>query len=150
MISGPGEPLLILSAHRGGSAEGAENTIHAFNKAVDLGMNLLEMDVHLSRDGQVVIAHDSELGRMCGSQFAGRNLEEYAFDELPPFQREIPMHLTAGAYRLQDDEEGRFSLLEDLFESHRDLGHNRVLYSIDLKSRSDELVMKTNALIVKY
>ena len=51
MIRGPDEPLLILSAHRGGSAEAPENTICAFNKALDQGMNLLEMDVHLSKDG---------------------------------------------------------------------------------------------------
>ena len=68
-IKGPDEPLHILSAHRGGSAEGTENTLYAFQHAVDIGLNLMELDVHLSRDGQVVVAHDAELGRMCGSEF---------------------------------------------------------------------------------
>ncbi len=69
-IRGPDEPLMILSAHRGGSAEGTENTLYAFKNAVDQGMNLLELDVHLSKDGQVVVAHDGSLERMCGPEFA--------------------------------------------------------------------------------
>ena len=49
-IQGPDEPMPILSAHRGGSAEGTENTLFAFRNAVDQGMNLLELDVHMSKD----------------------------------------------------------------------------------------------------
>ena len=65
-IRGPDEPMLILSAHRGGSAEGTENTLYAFKHAVSVGMNLMELDVHMTRDGLPVVAHDSDLGRMCG------------------------------------------------------------------------------------
>ena len=66
LITDPEQPFKILSAHRGGSAERVENTIGAFKHAVSLDMNLLELDVHLSKDGEVVIAHDETLGRMCG------------------------------------------------------------------------------------
>lgn len=77
---------------------------------------------------------------MCGDQFEGKTLEEYNFADLPPFQREIPMHFATGAYKCKDDEEGRFDLLEDLFINHKDQGLNKVLYSLDLKTRNDELV----------
>ena len=50
-----------LYAHRGASAERPENTLPAFERALELGMTTLELDVGLTRDGVVVIAHDRTL-----------------------------------------------------------------------------------------
>ncbi len=50
-------------AHRGGSKLRPENTMLAFDHAVDLGVDALECDVHLSRDGEVVVIHDATLDR---------------------------------------------------------------------------------------
>jgi len=50
-------------AHRGASASEPENTLRAFQKAVDLGADMIEVDVHLSKDGQPVIIHDATLER---------------------------------------------------------------------------------------
>lgn len=47
-----------LIAHRGGSGLRVENTLAAFAHAIDLGAEGAELDVHLSRDGQVVVHHD--------------------------------------------------------------------------------------------
>ena len=55
-----------LDADRGASAERPENTIPAFQRAVDLGCHALEMDVHLTRDGQLIVAHDDDAARTCG------------------------------------------------------------------------------------
>lgn len=49
-------------AHRGVSAEAPENTLAAFERAVELGIPL-ELDVHLSQDGQLVVIHDGDLSR---------------------------------------------------------------------------------------
>ena len=57
---------VAAAAHRGGLAERPENTLAAFDNAVALGSQLLELDVHLTRDGQVVVAHDHDLNRVCG------------------------------------------------------------------------------------
>lgn len=38
-----------------------ENTIPAMKKAVDVGANVLELDVQISKDGQVLVAHDPRL-----------------------------------------------------------------------------------------
>jgi glycerophosphoryl diester phosphodiesterase len=51
-------------AHQGGAREGPSNTIWAMRKAVREGANALELDVHLSADKVLVVAHDPKLGRI--------------------------------------------------------------------------------------
>lgn len=53
----------VVIAHRGGAGLRPENTMSAFEHAVRLGVDALECDVHLSRDGQAVVIHDDTLDR---------------------------------------------------------------------------------------
>lgn len=57
---------LRLYAHRGASAERPENTMAAFERAVELGVHALEMDVHVTRDGHLIVVHDDTARRMTG------------------------------------------------------------------------------------
>lgn len=58
-----------LIAHRGGAGLRVENTLAAFENALDLGGDGAELDVHLTRDGQVVVHHDGKLnGDYCRSE----------------------------------------------------------------------------------
>lgn len=50
-------------AHRGASAYEPENTLRAFERAIQMGATMLELDVHLSRDDYPVVIHDAELSR---------------------------------------------------------------------------------------
>jgi glycerophosphoryl diester phosphodiesterase len=50
-------------AHRGFSAAAPENTLIAFEKAIKAGANMLELDVMLTRDGQIIVFHDYRVGR---------------------------------------------------------------------------------------
>jgi glycerophosphoryl diester phosphodiesterase len=52
-----------LVAHRGASAEAPENTLPAFQRAADLGVDAFEFDVRLTADGEVVVHHDPALDR---------------------------------------------------------------------------------------
>lgn len=54
-------PLII--AHRGASKQAPENTMTAFQKALELRAGGIELDVHLSRDGFLVVTHDETLER---------------------------------------------------------------------------------------
>lgn len=54
-------PLII--AHRGDSAHRPENTLAAFASALEVGADVVEFDVHLTRDGHLVILHDPTLDR---------------------------------------------------------------------------------------
>lgn len=58
---GPSRPLVF--AHRGGAALRPENTMVAFDHGLSLGADGVELDVHLSRDGVVVVHHDDTLDR---------------------------------------------------------------------------------------
>jgi len=50
-------------AHRGGAALWPENSLTAFRNAIALGARVLELDVHLARDGTVAVIHDATLAR---------------------------------------------------------------------------------------
>lgn len=60
--SAVGEDFTII-AHRGASAYFPENTLAAFQGAMDLGADMVELDVQLSSDGEVVAFHDDKIGR---------------------------------------------------------------------------------------
>jgi glycerophosphoryl diester phosphodiesterase len=56
-----GAPL--LGGHRGNPAEHPENTLPSFRSAIELGVDLIECDVHMSSDGELVVIHDHTLER---------------------------------------------------------------------------------------
>lgn len=69
------QPRPFGFAHRGGSLEAEENTMPAFERAVALGFSHVELDVHATRDGVVVIHHDATLQRMAGDARAIGDLD---------------------------------------------------------------------------
>lgn len=68
-----GDPLVI--AHRGGAALRPENTIAAFQHAVELRVPVLEFDMNLTADGAIVIHHDSTVSRTVCQAPPGSGIE---------------------------------------------------------------------------
>lgn len=58
--------MAIVYAHRGAAAERPENTLASFRRALELGADALETDVHLTADGAVVACHDPDAARIAG------------------------------------------------------------------------------------
>lgn len=57
-------PRPLVLAHQGGEGLWPSNTLYAFQHAVDLGVDVLEMDMHATRDGALVLMHDATVDRL--------------------------------------------------------------------------------------
>src|SRR5438552_1297682 len=55
---------IIVIAHRGDHTEGPENTLAAYEKAIELGADYIETDLRTTKDGELVIMHDATVNRM--------------------------------------------------------------------------------------
>ena len=61
---------MILTGHRGAAKLEPENTLLSIQKAIDLGVNQIEIDVHLTRDQHLVVIHDTTVDRTTDGQGA--------------------------------------------------------------------------------
>ena len=55
--------MTLVVAHRGASAQAPENTMEAFRLGIEAGADAIELDVHLTADGQLAVIHDGTLDR---------------------------------------------------------------------------------------
>jgi glycerophosphoryl diester phosphodiesterase len=85
-------------AHRGGGKIGPENTIAAFDRGLEAGADGLELDVHLSRDGIVVVNHDAMLDRTTRAKGAirDRTAGELAEFNVPPLRAVLARYPRVG------------------------------------------------------
>ncbi|MBI4703495.1 MAG: glycerophosphodiester phosphodiesterase [Deltaproteobacteria bacterium] len=69
---------MLLFGHRGAAAERPENTLPAFERAIEAGADVLETDVHATADGHIVVSHDETGERMAGvaAEIRGSTLAE--------------------------------------------------------------------------
>ncbi len=74
------KPLII--AHRGASAYAPENTLSAFEKAIEMGALVIETDVHQTKDSMVVIMHDLSVDRTTTGKGLIKDLSSVEFKKL--------------------------------------------------------------------
>ncbi|XP_068099923.1 lysophospholipase D GDPD3 [Hyperolius riggenbachi] len=127
-------------SHRGGAGERIENTLGAFDNAVANHTDLLELDCHLTKDGQVVVSHDGNLLRQTGHDV---NICDTPYEELPQYKDSLevtflPGHMSSGSDR-------RFPLLEEVFQKFPDKPVN-----VEIKQDCDDLIKKVSDLVKKY
>ena len=58
--------MVEIIGHRGAAGHAPENTLLSFKKAIELGCQAVEFDVHLSKDGEPVVIHDAKVDRVTG------------------------------------------------------------------------------------
>jgi len=73
-------PLII--GHRGAKGTAPENSLSGFKKAVELGIDGVELDVHLTKDGKLIVIHDMDLKRLSGIKIPIKN---FTFKELKKY-----------------------------------------------------------------
>ncbi|WP_149205651.1 glycerophosphodiester phosphodiesterase [Flavobacterium johnsoniae] len=117
---------VLKIAHRGAKAYEPENTLQAFQKALDLNSDGIELDVHLSSDEHLIVIHDETIDRTTnGKGF----VNDFTLTELKSF-------LIDGKYQIPT--------LNEVF----DLVDKKCLINIELKGL--ETASKVVALIEKY
>lgn len=85
--------MIELFGHRGAAGEAPENTMAGYRYAWDLGVRCLELDVHLTRDGQLAVIHDETLDRTTDGKghVGGYTMEELgSFDARGDFAESFP------------------------------------------------------------
>ncbi|KAG7158330.1 Lysophospholipase D GDPD1-like [Homarus americanus] len=103
---------------------------------------MLELDCQLTRDGQVVVSHDSVLD--IRTELKGA-ISEYNYAELPPIKDQIPIDFMPGLIFSSINEDRRIPLLEETFHHFPNTPIN-----IDIKIDSNELISKVSDLVKKY
>jgi glycerophosphoryl diester phosphodiesterase len=100
-------------AHRGACAVAPENTMAAFRRAVEMGVDCVETDLHISRDGRLIIVHDATLTRTTSGDGLVKN---FTFAEL--------RELDAGRWFAPEFEGERLPAMEELLDlaGQTDLG----------------------------
>lgn len=126
------DPSFINIAHRGASAYAPENTFAAFDKALSLGSTHVELDVHFSADGHIVVIHDDTLERTTGG--SGPVVEQ----TLAQLRT-----LDAGGWFSAEFKGERIPTLAHLLERYK----GRLHFHIEVKGRSSGLAQRTADLV---
>lgn len=136
-----------LQGHRGARGLLPENTLPAFERAMQLGVTTLELDVVPTRDGELVISHDPALNPDITRDAQGRFLSTTGPDigslslaELQAYDvgRLRPGSAYARSFAQQQGLDGvRIPRLADLFDAVRRSGNTRVRFAIETKIRPD-------------
>jgi glycerophosphoryl diester phosphodiesterase len=140
-----------LQAHRGGRALAPENTLAAFDNAMDIGVSTLELDIGLTADGVVVISHDTVLNpdhtRDANGAFLaakGPAIRALTFSQLQAYDvgRIDPATAYGKQFALQVPRDGeRIPTLAALFDRVRARNATQVRFNIETKldpTRPDE------------
>jgi glycerophosphoryl diester phosphodiesterase len=103
----------LFFAHRGGSALAPENTLVAFEKGISYGADALELDVHPTRDGEIVVFHDDTLDRTTDG--SGR-VSGFTLDDLRQFDAGYRFTPDAGATYPYRGQGVRIPTLAEVYE----------------------------------
>ena len=142
-LSGPAGAF-DLQAHRGGRGLLPENSLPAFEHALSLGVDTLELDIGVTADGVVVITHDPHLNPLITRDASGQwlpaskgpLLRSLSFAQLQAYDvgRLQPGSPYAGTFNLQQPRDGtRIPSLASLFERVKAMGASTVRFNIETK-----------------
>ena len=128
------EPFRII-AHRGASGYAPENTMAAFQRAVDMGVNEIETDVHFTRDGELVLLHDHTLERTTDGHGTPA---DHTLGQL--------RRLDAGSWMGDEFAGERLITLSELLTAFGD----RLTYHVELKDRTAGIGAATAAVVRQH
>lgn len=142
-------PDFYKEGHRGTRGMMPENTIPSMTKAIEDGANIIEVDIQISKDMQVMVAHDAHINRQIsllpgGDEIAEADASKYILHQMPydsirrfdvgtRFHPDFPQQKKIKAY---------IPLLGELIDSVEQFtkvkGYAPVIYNIEIKARPDQ------------
>ncbi|MBR6680875.1 MAG: glycerophosphodiester phosphodiesterase [Clostridia bacterium] len=129
-------PKTYVWAHRGASGYAPENTLEAFELAAKMGADGIELDVHFTKDGEVVVTHDEKIDRVSNGQGP---VTSYTYAELLNFDF---------GYKFYG--EARGIKLPTLDEVYALLQNTPLVINIEIKSASPEMPARCIEIAKKY
>ena len=139
---------LDVQAHRGGAGLMPENTIEAMENAVRLGVNTLELDLHLSSDGVVVVSHDHFFSwRYCtnpdGSEIKEGDpldyLYKHTYEEIEKYDTGLKPHpWFPDQQKIATHKPRAYDLIKDIEDLTAREGRSPMRYNIEVKSDAEE------------
>ena len=136
-------PALDLQGHRGARGLAPENTLPAFARALAIGVTTLELDCAVTKDGVVVVSHDSTLNPDITRgpdgiwlEGEGAPIRNFTYDELARYDvgRIKPGSAYEKRFARQQPVDGtRMPRLADVFALARKSGNDRVRFNIETK-----------------
>lgn len=129
-------PTTTVTSHRGYSAVAPENTLPAFEAAINAGADCAELDVQMTKDGVVMVTHDTNLKRTTG---CNANIYDLIYDEVRA--------LDAGSYMGAEFASTKIPTLQEVL----DLCKGRIRLNIEIKPSSvtPDLAAETARLITE-
>lgn len=133
------EKQISVIAHRGFSSVAPENTLSAVRKAIDLGVDIIEIDIHLTKDSVPVLLHDKTLNRTTNGKGP---IYKYNFAELDSFDAGVKYSKKYKGEKIPSLEEtmqlinGQCTLLIEIKNSGKNKG---------IENKVAELIKKYNA-----
>ncbi len=134
----------IVIAHRGASGSAPENTLSAFKKAIDIGANMIELDVRKTKDEELVIIHNSTLNKTSNGR---GKVSSYKLNELKKFDM--------GSWFSYEFKGEKIPTLQEVFMLCKD----KIFLDIEIKSYNieekvikliDEAKMKNKVIITSF
>jgi glycerophosphoryl diester phosphodiesterase len=117
-------------AHRGASADERENTLRAFERAIEVGADFVELDVQASADGALVVFHDLDLDRLTPLRgpLRKRSLAELREHDIPTLEEVVELA------------QGRIGVMAELRSPHLFRRHDVIGRTVALLGNDDVLL----------
>ena len=135
-------PKVMVIAHQGGDNIRPGDTLPAFQHAVDIGADVLEMDAHITKDGQIVLMHDERVDRTTNGTGL---IEEKTLTELKELDAAYMWTQDGGQTYPYRGQNIMVPTLEELFQKFPDMR-----YVIEIKKTQNPIEAPLCALIRNY
>ena len=134
-------PKIDVQGHRGCRGLLPENTLPAFQKAIDLGVNTLEMDLVISKDNKVVVSHDPYINHEIALDVSGNEIsesEEESYNLYTMTYDSIKKYDCGSKHNPRFPNQKKLKVHKPLFTEVIDLAeeetHHKIQYNIEIKS----------------